>query len=306
MVVVDRLSKYCHFIPLRHPFTAVTVAKAFVFNVVKLHGIPQSIVSDRDKIFVSSFWSTLFKLQGTELKMSSRYHPQTDGQTEVVNRILEQYLHCFTADQPTKWIDCLHSTTKMTPFEVVYGTPPPTLLPYVPGTTQVQAVEEYLSNRTTVLKELKRNLTLAQERMKKQADRGRREVQFEVGDFVYLKLHPYRQSSVAFRKSMKLSPRFFGPFEVLNKIGRVAYRITLPPGAQIHDIVHVSLLRKHLGDRPPALPSLPPVSDESTVLPMPEKVLDRRVIQKGKYHPRTEVLIKWAGDSVEDATWEHL
>ncbi|KAL5840346.1 hypothetical protein ACOSQ4_012954 [Xanthoceras sorbifolium] len=213
--------------------------------------------------------------------MSSRYHPQTDGQTEVVNRILEQYLHCFTADQPTKWIDwlplaefcyntSLHSTTKMTPFEVVYGTPPPTLLPYVLGTTQVQAVEEYLSNRTTVLKE-----------MKKQADRGRREVQFEVGDFVYLKLQPYRQSSVAFRKSVKLSPRFFGPFEVLNKIGRVAYRIALPPGAQIHDIVHV-------------------------MLPMPKKVLDRRVIQKGKYRPRTEVLIKWAGDSVEDATWENL
>ncbi|KAL5814386.1 hypothetical protein ACOSQ4_025027 [Xanthoceras sorbifolium] len=279
MVVVDRLSKYCHFIPLRHPFTAATVAKAFVFNVVKLHGIPQSIVSDRDKIFVSNFWSTLFKLQGTELKMSSSYHPQTDGQTEVVNRVLEYYN------------TSLHSATKMTPFEVVYGTPPPTLLTYVPGTTQVQAVEEYLSNHTTIIKELKRNLTLAQERMKKQADRGRREVQFEVRDFVYLKLHPYR---------------FFGPSEVLKKIGQVAYRIALPPGAQIHDIVHVSLLRKHLGDRPPALPSLPPVSDESTVLPMPEKVLDRRVIQKGKYHPRTEVLIKWAGASVEDVTWENL
>ncbi|KAL5742200.1 hypothetical protein ACOSP7_028932 [Xanthoceras sorbifolium] len=238
--------------------------------------------------------------------MSSSYHPQTDGQTEVVNHVLEQYLRCFTRDQPKKWVDwlpwaefsyniSLYSATKMTHFEVIYGTPPPILLPYVPSTTQVQAMEEYLSKRTAFLKELKCNPTLAQERMKKQAERGRHEVQFQVRDFVYLKLHHYRQSLVAFRKSMKLSPRFFGPFKVLQKIGQVAYLIALPPGAQIHDVVHVSLLRKHLGDRSLTLPSLPPILDK----PMNHK-------KKGKYRPRTEVLIKWAGASVEDATWENL
>ncbi|KAL5736046.1 hypothetical protein ACOSQ2_030834 [Xanthoceras sorbifolium] len=210
--------------------------------------------------------------------MSSSYHPQTDGQTEVVNQTLEQYLRCFAGDQPRKWMDrlpwaefsyntSLHSATKTTPFEVVYGIQPPGLLPYVPGTTRVQVVEEYLHDRTT-------------EHMKKQVDRSRREVQFQAGYFVYLKLHPYRQTSVAFRSSMKLSPRFFGPFEILEKIGQVAYRLALPPGAQIHDVVHVSHLRKHLSDRPPALPSLLLVSDE----------------------PRTEVLVKWAGASMEDAT----
>ncbi|KAL5784707.1 hypothetical protein ACOSQ2_007099 [Xanthoceras sorbifolium] len=206
--------------------------------------------------------------------MSSSYHPQTDGQTEVVNRTLEQYLRCFVGDQPRKWMDwlpwvefsyntSLHSATKTTPFEVVYGVSPPGLLLYVPGTTQVQAVEEYIHDRTTVIKELRHHLTLAQERMKKQADCSRREVQFQAGDFVYLKLHPYRQISMAFRSSMKLSPRFFGPFEILEKIGQVAYRLALPSGAQIHDVVHVSLLRKHLGDRPPAVPSLLPMSDET-------------------------------------------
>jgi len=83
------------------------VAKAFVTNIVKLHGVPNSIASDRDKNFVSTFWSTLFKLQGTALKMSSSYHPQTNEQTEVVNRILEQYLCCFVGDQPKKWLDWL-------------------------------------------------------------------------------------------------------------------------------------------------------------------------------------------------------
>jgi len=95
MVVVDRLSKYAHFIPLKHPFTAASIAKIFVANVVRLHRIPTSIVSDRDKVFISSFWQTLFQLQGMQLCMSSSYHPQTDGQTEVVNHVLEQYIRCF-------------------------------------------------------------------------------------------------------------------------------------------------------------------------------------------------------------------
>ena len=172
MVVVDRLTKYAHFAALKHPFTAATVAKVFIANVVRLHGIPASIVTDRDRVFLSSFWQALFQLQGTQLCMSSSYYPQSDGQTEVMNRTLEQYLRCFAGDQPRKWVEwlplaefsyntSLHFSTKTTPFEAVYGTPPPTLLTYVPGISRIQVVDESLRDRDAILRELRHNLSLA-------------------------------------------------------------------------------------------------------------------------------------------------
>ena len=108
LVVVDRLSNYVHFMPLKHPYTITSVAKSFVDNVVRLHGVPLSIVSDRDRIFLSNFWKSLFKLYETSLCFSSSYHPQSDGQTEVVNHTLEQYLCCFSFDQPKRWMEGSH------------------------------------------------------------------------------------------------------------------------------------------------------------------------------------------------------
>jgi len=133
--------------------------------------------------------------------------------------------------------------------------------------------------------------------MKHFADRRRRELEFEVGDHVYVKLQPYRQSSVAVRASAKLSPRFFGPYKILAKVGKVAYRIELPPGSLIHDVFHVSLLRKSEGLVPE--PSPPPANEpvQLQVVPQPELILEERVVQKGKYRPKTEILVKWVGQS---------
>jgi transposase InsO family protein len=136
LVVVDRLSKYAHFIPLSHPYTASSVAKLFMEHVFKLHGIPRTIVSDYDPPFTSQLWRDLFRVTGTNLLMSFAYHPQTDGQTEVMNKGLESYLRSFTGDRPKDWMQWLsltewtyntsvHTSTKLFPFEAVYGYPPP-------------------------------------------------------------------------------------------------------------------------------------------------------------------------------------
>jgi len=143
--------------------------------------------------------------------------------------------------------------------------------------------------------------------MKSRANLHRREITYEVSDYVFLKLQPYCQKFVAFRSSLKLSPRFFRPFKVLARIGAIAYKLDLPTGAQIHNVFHVSLLKKKWG---PVVDNtvitLPPVSADEVLLPEPELILDHRVIQKGKYHPKTEVLVQWKGALPEDASWENL
>lgn len=207
-VVVDRLSKYAYFIPLSHPYTATTVAQAFMTNIFRLHGLPKSFVSDRDTTFTSAFWRELFKAQGTKLTYSTTYHPQTDGQTEIVNKCVEGYLQCFVSDKPKEWVMWVplaewwyntnyHCSTKFTPFEVVYGTQPPRLLPYELGTTKVAAVDETLHTREQMLVLLKENMHKAQNHMRKYADLNRSERKFTVGDWVYLRLQPYRQLIVA-------------------------------------------------------------------------------------------------------------
>lgn len=147
---------------LKHPFTAPTMAEVFIRKVVRLHGVPHSIVSDRDRIFMSSFWTTLFKAQGTVLKHSTAYHPQTDGQTEVVNRCLETYLRCFALGKPRVWSQYLHwakfwyntsfhTATKHTPFQIVYGCEPPQILSFKKGLTANSSVEKLLLDREEVL-----------------------------------------------------------------------------------------------------------------------------------------------------------
>ncbi|GJR67732.1 retrotransposon-related protein, partial [Tanacetum coccineum] len=223
-VVVDRLSKYAHFMALHHPFTASIVAQVFMDNVFKLHELPHYIISERDKVFLSNFWKSLFKVLKVDLHMSTAYHPQPDGQTKVVNRCLECYLRCMTGDKPKEWMQWLslaeywyntnfHSSTNITPFEAVYGQPPPTYVPYESGDSPVESVDRSLQAREQTIQQLKFHLQRSQDRMRNLANKHRTDRQFEVGMWVYVKLQPQRQ--VTLRKSAynKLSSKYYGPFQ---------------------------------------------------------------------------------------------
>ncbi|XP_056696470.1 transposon Tf2-1 polyprotein isoform X1 [Spinacia oleracea] len=315
-VVVDRLSKYAHFIALSHPYTAVQVAQCYLDNVFKHHGWPRSIVSDRDSVFLSNFWQGLFSLQGIDFLLSSAYHPQTDGQTEVVNRCLEAYLRCMTGEHPNSWHMWLplaewwynthfHTATQLTPYEVVYNQPPPIHLPYLPNESNNAEIDRSLLRRETMIQTLKYHLTTAQERMKVQADRHRSEREFAVGDWVWLKLQAYRQQSLHKRSNQKLALQFYGPFQVLAKVWSVAYKLKLLSDAKIHDTFHVSQLKSFHGTLPIAA-HIPPWfqgSAPETDLVQPASILQKRVV-KFQNAPQVQYLVSWIGFEDYEATWE--
>lgn len=254
MVVVDRLTKFTHIIPVKHPYNALQIAKLFMDNIVILHGLPKSIVTDRDPIFVSAFWKQLFKLYNVQLHFSTAYHPQTDWQTERVNQCLEMYLRCSVQDSPKAWKSWLslaelwynstfHGSLGCSPFKALYGCDPNLgSTPTIPSDALV-SVTDIIEHRAEHLQLLKQRLEEAQNRMKLFEDKHRTAQQFTVGDQVLFRLQPYTQSSVANRPFPKLAYKFFGPYTVLERIGAVAYRLNLPEESRVHLVFHISQLK---------------------------------------------------------------
>ncbi|WVZ12616.1 hypothetical protein V8G54_017146 [Vigna mungo] len=306
LVVVDRLSKYAHFLPLKHPYSAKTVAEIFIREIVRLHGIPQSIVSDRDPLFLSIFWKELFKGQGTQLKMSTAYHPETDGQTEVLNRVLEGYLRCFCSKQPKGWMTyntSYQGAIRYTPFEAVYGRAPPSLHRFIPGESLVEAVSQELLTRDEALKQLKFHLERAQDLMVRQANKKRKAANVEVGDWVYLKIRPHRQTSMQTRLHPKLAARYFGPFLVVQKVGENACKLQLPETVRIHPVFHVSQVKKAIGEKRVER-DLPQDLQAEGPSFWPVSILGRRQLQEGG-ESVPQLLVEWQEGGQEGATWEN-
>jgi hypothetical protein len=179
-----------------------------------------------------------------------------------VNQCLETYLRCFVQSAPKKWPSCLPlaefrhntcpiSTLGTSPFEVLYGHSPLHFGLTDNGQCTVPDLHELFKERQLMLQQVKMHLHRAQQRMKRQADKGRTERVLEVGQQVFLKLQPYCQTSVAARPYPKLAFRFFGPFEITRKINPVAYELALPPGSGIHPVFHVSQLKPKVGSNAP-------------------------------------------------------
>lgn len=168
-----------------------------------------------------------------------------------------------------------HTSAKTTPYQIVYGQLAPLHTPYITGDSLVEDVDRSLQTREAAIKMLQFHLQRAQQRMKHLADKKRSDREFYVGDLVFLKLQPYGQKTIANRMGLKLAAKYFGPFKVLERIGKVAYKLELPADAKIHPIFHVSLLKKHVGNA--AVQSqLPLMNDNDTFIKEPIAILDRR------------------------------
>ncbi|GMI95496.1 hypothetical protein HRI_003218900 [Hibiscus trionum] len=251
------------------------------------------------------------KLQGTELCISSAYHPQTDGQTEALNRCLEMYLRCMAYDDPSKWEQYLpwaeywYNTTYqnsagMTPFKALYGRDPPAMVDYLEGSAKNDQVRQELQERNEILRLLKHNLWQAQVRMKNQADKHRRELELAVGSWVYVKLQPYRQLSIRLQKQQKLSPRFFGPYQVEQRVGVVAYRLKLPDNARIHPVFHISQLKPCRGQPTQQITPFPLLQDTLPATIVVDNLEDKVHLDKGG-----NVMTNTVGSSIEQSPEEN-
>ncbi|KAK2395503.1 hypothetical protein QL285_057237 [Trifolium repens] len=313
-VIVDRLTKSAHFLPVRITDTAAKLTDVYIAEIVRLHGIPSSIVSDRDPKFTSHFWKTLHEALGTKLRLSSAYHPQTDGQTERTNQSLEDLLRACVLDDRGSWDDVLplieftynnsyHSTIGMAPYEALYGRRCQTPLCWYQDGESMIVGPEMVQQTTDKVRKIRAMMKVAQDRQKSYADKRRRPLEFEEGDHVFLRVTPTTGVGRAL-KARKLTPKFIGPYQILERIGKVAYRIALPQALSlIHDVFHVSQLRKYTPDPSHVItPDDIQLRDNLSFEVPPIKIADRKMKRlRTKEIPLVKVI--W-NEATGDTTWE--
>ena len=291
------------------------LAEIFIHEIVRLHGTPKSIVSDRDGRFMSRFWKELHKAMGTELRFSTAFHPETDGQSERTIQTLEDMLRACVLDRSTSWDTSLslieftynnswHATIKMAPFEALYGRKCRSPICWDEVTDKILLGPELVERTAADIALIRQRMLTAQSRQKSYADLKRRDVEFSVGDKVFVRVSPSK-GVFRFGKRGKLNPRYVGPFDVLERVGKLAYRLALPPSAHpVHNVFHVSLLHKYVPDESHIL-SYDDIEIQSngTYEERPIRVLERHVKNlRRKDVPLVRML--WSKNGEEEITWE--
>ncbi|SOV08288.1 uncharacterized protein UDID_17342 [Ustilago sp. UG-2017a] len=314
LVVVDRLTKMATFVPTTNTLDAPELAKLFLRHVYSKHGLPTSIVSDRGSEFTSHFWRSLSALLGIGNHFSSAYHPQSDGQTERVNQVLEQYLRGYSNHLQTNWSDLLplaefsynnaeHASTQLTPFFANYGYHPRfsfdntdlASLPLFP------AARSYADQLKQLHEYVRGELDKANRRSAEQFDKHRLpSPQFQPGDRVWLSADNIR----SLRPTKKLDYRCLGPFSVSEVISSHAYRLQLPPSMKIHNVFHVDRLEPYVANTIPnrVQPPPPPVEVESDLEYEVEQILNSKVDHR--YHDPLFYLVRWVGYGPDHNSWE--
>ncbi|KAL0546382.1 hypothetical protein IC582_016290 [Cucumis melo] len=314
-VVVDRLTKSPHFILGKSTYTASKWTQLYMSEIVRLHGVPVSIVSDRDARFTSKFWKGLQAAMGTRLDFSTGFHPQADGQTERLNKVLEDMLRACALEFPGSWDSHLHlmefaynnsfqATIGMALFEALYDKCCRSSICWDEVGEQRLMGPELVQSTNEAMQKIKSRMQTIQSRQKSYADVRRKDLEFDVGDKVFLKVAPMK-GVLRFEMRGKLSPRFVGLFEILERISPVAYRLALPPSlSAVHDVFHVSMLRKYVSDPSHVVDYEPlEINENLSHTEQLVEVLAREVkMLRNREIPLVKAL--WRNHKVEEATWE--
>lgn len=318
VVFVCRFTKQIHAIATHTTSTASDLARILLREVVRHHGLPKSIVSDRDPRFIAHFWKDLWALLQTKLNMSTSYHPQTDGQTERANRTLEDMLRAYVSAQQDDWDellplvemaynDSVQASTGFSPYYLNTGRNLSTSL-----TQAMEHVDELLTPATAelvrrwdeALIKARENIRKAQQRQQRYADEHRRELRLEPGAKVLLSTENLRAHMVG---APKFLPRFIGPYTIKRVVSPTAYELLLPPTMHIHPVFHIHLLKPYLDgeatmpERVPIHPRPTPEVQQEGEEPEweVESVLNERL--RGR---QLQYLVKWKGYPLEEASWE--
>ncbi|KAI3790531.1 hypothetical protein L2E82_03636 [Cichorium intybus] len=314
-VVIDRLTKSAHFLAIKETDKMEKLTRTYLREIVRLHGIPTSIISDRDTRFTSRFWQSLQRSLGTRLDMSTAYHPQTDGQSERTIQTLEDMLRACVIDFGNAWDTHLplvefsynnsyHTSIKAAPFEALYGRKCRSPICWVEvGDTQITG-PEIIHETTEKIVQIRERLKAARSRQKSYADVRRKPLEFKVGDRVLLKVAPWK-GVIRFGKRGKLNPRYIGPFEILERIGPVAYKLKLPQQlSKVHDTFHVCNLKKCLSDESLVIPlDEIQVNTKLHFIEEPVEIMDREI--KSLKQSRIPIVkVRWNSRRGPEFTWE--
>ncbi|GJT81699.1 putative reverse transcriptase domain-containing protein [Tanacetum coccineum] len=258
-VIVDRLTKFAHFLPMREDYKMERLDRLYLNEIVARHGVPISIISDRDSRFTSRFWQSMQEVLGTCLDMSTAYHPQTDGQSEHAIQTLEDMLRACILDFEGSWDvhlplvefsynNSYHSSVRYASFEALYGRKCCSPIMWAEVGEGQLIGPELVQETTEKISQIKDRLKVAHDRQKRYDNKRRKPLEFSIGDHVLLKVSPWK-GMVRFGKKGKLAPRFVGLFEIVEKVGPMAYQLDLPEELNgVHDTFHVSNLKKCLAD----------------------------------------------------------
>ena len=320
VVYVDKLTKMVHFIPSNTTVTAPQLATLTIREVVRLHGVPDSILSDRDPRFTAHFWRSFWSQIGTTLTMSTSYHPQTDGQTERANRTLEEILRAYVNFNQNDWDDHLataelavnnsvHASTGFTPFYLNYGQE--VQLPFDRALGGLKPVsnpdaDSRIKQLHADLRRAQTHIEQAKQRQSRYVDPHRRMVTFQVGDKVLLSTEHLRMVTPNTR-SPKLTYKYIGPFEIKRVVNDNSYELALPPNLQIHPTINISRLKAYRDGqlshphRPPPDTRPPPelIQEDGAAVFEVESIIGKRTVGR-----RIEYLVKWKGYPHWEATWE--